>query len=104
MISYDYMREGWMSDRDEEFFIDMTPEGDREELEKTFKSYEEFFEYYYNVDENRKLLRQLTKLICKGISNPDKGHETFVEAFYAIKDNWTNNVMNETEKKYLQPK
>ncbi len=96
------MREGWASDKDEEFFIDMTPEGDNGELEKTFSSYEEFFNYYYDVDENRKLLRQLTELICKAIANPDKSHETCVEAFYIIKNNYTNHIMNETEKKYLQ--
>lgn len=44
------MNEQWEDDEDENFVIDMTPEGDSEELEKEFETQEEFFKWYYDND------------------------------------------------------
>jgi hypothetical protein len=43
-IFYDYMREGWADEED--FFVDMTPEGDQSIFEQEFKNSDEFWKWY----------------------------------------------------------
>lgn len=47
MIRYNYMSERWEDDRDEKFLVNMTPEGDPEELKQEFQTQEEFYKWYY---------------------------------------------------------
>jgi len=55
MIFYDYMNEGWSDSEDDDFFVDMTPEGDESNLTFTFDDKESFYIWYYNSSLNERL-------------------------------------------------
>ncbi len=46
MISYDWMSEGWVSETNSDFFVDMTPEGSREWGDFTFATEADFWAWY----------------------------------------------------------
>lgn len=48
MIYYDWMSEGWSDSNDEDFFVDMTPEGssNNPEMDQRFQTQEDFFQWY----------------------------------------------------------
>lgn len=45
-IFYNPMTEAWEDEEDATFHVGMTPEGDGDDLEKEFKTQDEFFEWY----------------------------------------------------------
>lgn len=47
MISWCPMYEQWDDTEDDSFVVDMTPEGEGDDLEMTFSSQEEFWKWYY---------------------------------------------------------
>lgn len=46
MIEYDPMHEAWLDDKDLNFGVDMSCEGDNSDLSLKFKSQTEFWQWY----------------------------------------------------------
>ena len=48
MIDYDHMHEAWLDDKDLNFSVNMSCEGDNSDLSLKFKSQTEFWQWYSN--------------------------------------------------------
>lgn len=52
-ILYDYENEQWVDTKNKEFKIEMTPDGDTEELERQFDDFEDWYCWYRGKDYRR---------------------------------------------------
>ncbi len=60
MIYYDWMGEGWVDEDDDNFFVDMTPEGgiDDPKLNQEFDTREDFFAWYFDGFESEEEIQE----------------------------------------------